>query len=201
MWNPSYNPDYFSLLDILAEQERIPVVTNEDLPKLGFLDPSTSSRNGTLNKGTKLELPLWLAKSLKARNRAQLNMPPNFSDKKRQIVAADPDAVNLHNYGPHFYESGRHIMKLGTPEANDIGSLLVETMTKRFRRIMDSSSNSNESDTRNQTERLDSLEKRLYCEGQKSMKLQEDWSRRKTGQLKTASMVERHNKRKAIQMS
>jgi hypothetical protein len=92
-------------------------------------------------------------------------------------------------------------MKLGTPEANEIGSLLVETMTKRFRRIMDSSSNSNESDTRNQTERLDSLEKRLYCEGQKSMKLQEDWSRRKTGQLKTASMVERHNKRKAIQMS
>ena len=107
MWNPSYNPDYFSLLDILAEQERIPVVTNEDLPKLGFLDPSTSSRNGTLNKGTKLELPLWMAKSLKARNRAQLNMPPNFSDKKRQIVAADPDAVNLHNYGPHFYESGK----------------------------------------------------------------------------------------------
>ena len=106
MWNPSYNPDYFSLHDILAEQERIPVTTNEDLPKLGFLDPSTSALNGTLNKGTKLELPLWMAKSLKARNRAQLRMPPNFSDKKRQIVAADPDAVNLHQYGPHFYESG-----------------------------------------------------------------------------------------------
>ena len=51
MWNPSYNPDYFSLHDILAEQERIPVVTNEDLPKLGFLDPSTSTKDGTLSKG------------------------------------------------------------------------------------------------------------------------------------------------------
>ena len=92
-------------------------------------------------------------------------------------------------------------MKLGTPDASDIGGLLVETMTKRFRRIMDSSSNSAECDTLTQTERLDSLEKMLYVEGQKSMKLQENWSKRKTGQLKTATMVQRHNKRKAIAMS
>ena len=54
MWNPSYNPDYFSLQDILAEQERVPVITNEDLPKLGFLDPSTASRNGTLAQARSL---------------------------------------------------------------------------------------------------------------------------------------------------
>ena len=56
-WNPSYAPNYFSLSDILAEQERIPIETNEDLPKLGFLDPSTSSRNGTLAEKSKLDLP------------------------------------------------------------------------------------------------------------------------------------------------
>ena len=61
----------------------------------------------TISLGTKMELPLWMAKSLKTRNRAQLNMPPNFTDKKRSIVSADPDAVNLHTYGPHFYESGK----------------------------------------------------------------------------------------------
>merc|ERR1712083_365094 len=97
MWNPSYSPDYFSLHDILAEQERIPVVTNEDLPKLGFLDLSTSSKNGTLMKGTKLELPLWMAKTLKSKNRATLSMPPSFTDRKRQIVHADADAVNYIN--------------------------------------------------------------------------------------------------------
>ena len=41
----------------------------KDLPKLGFLDPSTSSKNGTLVQGTKMELPLWMAKTLKAKNR------------------------------------------------------------------------------------------------------------------------------------
>ena len=197
LWNPSYSPDYFSLTDILAEQERIPVVTNEDLPKLGFLDLSTSSKNGTLMKGTKLELPLWMAKTLKSKNRATLSMPPSFTDRKRQIVHADADAVNLHQLGPNYYESGRHLMKLGTPEAGVIGSLLVETLTNRFRRIMDASSNSSECDMLTKTEKLDTLEKLLYEQGQKSKKLQDSWSKRKTRQLKTATMVSRHNKRKA----
>merc|ERR1712083_1063932 len=90
MWNPSYSPDYFSLHDILAEQERIPVVTNEDLPKLGFLDPSTSTKDGTLSKGTKMELPLWMAKSLKTRNRAQVHMPLNFTEKKEANCGRRP---------------------------------------------------------------------------------------------------------------
>ena len=201
MFDTSYSPDYFSLSDILAENERVPVITNEDLPKLGFIDPSTSSRSGTLPQGTKLELPLWLAKSLKARNRATIFMAPNFTEKKRQIVSADPPAMNLHNYGPHFYESGRHLMKLGTPDAIDIGNVLADTLTKRFRMIMDSSINSSECDTLAKTEKLDSLEKLLYHQGQKSMKLQDTWSKRKTGQLKTATMVQRHNKRKASAIS
>ena len=196
MWNPSYSPDYFSLSDILAEQERVPLVTNEDLPKLGFLDPS-SSRNGTLIKGTKMEVPLWMAKTLKSKNRATVSMPPSFTDKKHNIVLADPDAVNLHQMGPNYYESGRHLMKLATPDAEESGELLVNTMTRRFRRIMDASSNSAECDMLTKTEKLDTLEKQLYEQGQKSMKLQDSWSRRKTGQLKTASMVSRHNKRKA----
>ena len=128
-------------------------------------------------------------------------MPPSFTDKKRQIVRADPDAVNLHQLGPNYYESGRHLMKLNTPEAEDIGGLLVNTLTNRFRRIMDASSNSAECDMLTKTERLDTLERLLYEQGQKSMKLQDSWSKRKTGQLKTAAMVQRHNKRKASAMS
>ena len=84
-------------------------------------------------------------------------MPPSFTDKKRQIVRADPDAVNLHQLGPNYYESGRHLMKLNTPEAEDIGGLLVNTLTNRFRRIMDASSNSAECDMLTNTERLDTL--------------------------------------------
>jgi hypothetical protein len=38
MWCPSYTPDYFSLNDILATEERVPMVSKADLPQLGFLD-------------------------------------------------------------------------------------------------------------------------------------------------------------------
>jgi hypothetical protein len=34
----SYTPDYFSLSDILATEERVPMVAKADLPQLGFLD-------------------------------------------------------------------------------------------------------------------------------------------------------------------
>ena len=39
MWTPSFSPDYFSLSDILATEERVPLVTKSELPQLGFLDP------------------------------------------------------------------------------------------------------------------------------------------------------------------
>ena len=38
MWCPSYSPNYFSLADILATEERVPLVTKTELPQLGFLD-------------------------------------------------------------------------------------------------------------------------------------------------------------------
>ncbi len=195
MWNPSYSPSYFSLPDILADHERVPVVTNVDLPNLGFLDPS--SRSSTLPKGTKLELPLWMAKGMKAKRRSDISMPPSFTEKMRQIVAADPSAVNLHQLGPTYYETGRLLMKLESQEAEEIGLLLRDTLTKRFRSIMDASNNAAECDLLTKTEKMDDLEKILYHQGQKSKKHYDLWSKRQTGQIKTSSMVQRLNKRKA----
>ncbi len=41
----SYTPDYFSLADILATEERVPMVAKADLPQLGFLDHVSSCFN------------------------------------------------------------------------------------------------------------------------------------------------------------
>ena len=60
----SYCPNYFSVEDILATQERVPCQVQEDLTNLGFLDPGSDSQH--LPRGTKLELPLWMVEGLKS---------------------------------------------------------------------------------------------------------------------------------------
>ena len=146
---------YFSLDDILASQERMPLTIKQDLPQLGFLDSQSHYQNDPtiLTNGTKLELPLWMAKSLKAQGRAKLDLPQTWGINQRNIITADANVLDLHKYGPFFYQSGCHIVKLVSKghnldeEAETIATILVDTLTKRFRRIMDASANAEGQDT------------------------------------------------------
>ena len=152
--SPSPN-NYFSIEDILASQERIPVTTMQDLPQLGFLDPQAfyNTDRTTLTSGTKLELPMWMTKSLKGRGRLQVELPKTWNLSQRQIIKADPNVVDLHRLGPHFYQTGCHVVKLICDgqnlddEAEEIGNILVDTLTRRFRSIMDASANAEARDT------------------------------------------------------
>lgn len=55
----SYNPNYFSLEDIIVTQERIPCTVETRLVGMGNLDPS--SIDADLEVGKKVEFPLWYA--------------------------------------------------------------------------------------------------------------------------------------------
>ena len=146
---------YFSLDDILASQERIPLTIKQNIPQLGFLDPQSHYQEDAtvLLTGTTLELPLWMAKDFKAKNRAKLDLPKTWSLSQRQIIIADPNVVDLHKLGPYFYQSGCHILKYISvgqeldDEAETISNILVDTLTKRFRGIMDASANAEAQDT------------------------------------------------------
>lgn len=195
---------YFSLDDILASQERIPLSMKQDIPQLGFLDPQSHYQNDAtvLATGTTLELPLWMAKDFKAKNRAKLELPKTWSLSQRDIVKADPSVVDLHKLGPYFYQSGCHILKYISvgqeldDEADKIGNILVDTLTKRFRGIMDASANAEAQDTLINTESLDSIERGLYRIGQQSRRLGDAWLLRTTGKIQTAAIVLKHRKLK-----
>jgi GINS complex subunit 3 len=147
--------NYFSLDDILASQEKIPLTLKQDIPQLGFLDPQSHHQTDPtiLMSGTKLEVPLWMAKDFKNRGRAKLELPPTWNLRQRQITSADPNVLNLHKLGPHFYQTGCHILKHISEgqnldnEADAISNILVDTLTKRFRGIMDASANAEAQDT------------------------------------------------------
>lgn len=59
-----YPHNYFCIQDIMSLAQRVQCTFLVDLPKLGFLDPAGESDN--IAKGTKLELPFWMARDLHA---------------------------------------------------------------------------------------------------------------------------------------
>lgn len=195
----SYCPNYFSIEDILATQERVPVEVETDLKNLGFLDQGAD--NMDLARGTKLELPYWcvegLNKSDQSRSYLMVDIPKTFKEMFREIMSADPLVVDLHKMGPYYYEFGRHLIKLSQTEGEAIGESISRTFMSRFREILDSSQNSADTDSLKVTSKMDMLERMLYKEGQKTKQGMDAWLTRKTGLINTSAMVAMHRKRKA----
>jgi hypothetical protein len=124
------------------------------------------------------------------------------------FLQADPCVLALPRLGPHnFYETGRHLLKFApADEAEDLGNLLVELLKSRFKMIYDDAANSELSSatsagTTSQSvlDKLDVLERTLYAVAKVSVRGIQDWVDRKTDNIATAALVEKHlsKKRKA----
>jgi len=197
-FSSSYCPNYFSIEDILATQERVPCEVETDLKNLGFMDPG--SDNPDLARGTKLELPYWCVEGLRsnqARSYLAVDIPKTFKEVFREIMSADPLVVDLHKMGPYYYEFGRHLIKQSQTEGEAIGESISRTFMSRFREILDTSQNCADTDSLKVTSKMDMLERMLYKEGQKTKQGMDAWLTRKTGLINTCAMVATHRKRKA----
>ena len=113
--------DYWNIDDILAEEELVPTTFKSDAHNLGYLDQmahnaqlnktkvSTEDKSATLKKGSKVDIPLWLAIALAQRDIVGLRNPLYLSEKYLNLLEADSDVVNLRTQSPHIYEN---ILKL-----------------------------------------------------------------------------------------
>ena len=170
--------DYFSIDDILSTQERFRCQLLVDVPKLGFLESSSSinerkindkeDKLSTLTANTKLELPYWMIYSIcncKTRFASLPELPTIYSHVQRQIFAADASVVDLAKQAPHFYRQGRHLLQLNFQEKRQVAMTLLQTFQQRFRSIMDAAFHlilSNE----HQTKKFECEEKILFFFGQ-----------------------------------
>jgi len=218
----TYAPNYFSLDDLLATQERVPLTAVGDVRGLGFLDPSscvagTASSSSVLAAGSKVEVPLWMASALAKSSRTasvQVGMPEIFEAKNKSRLQADPRVLQLPRLGPHhFYETGRHLLKVcaSAEEVEALGELLVELLRGRFKMIYDDATNLDQHDvsstpdsagsvsavsatasTAATFEKLDLLERTLHATGKESSRSVQRWIDRKTEQISTAGVVARH---------
>uniref|UniRef100_A0A667ZDN4 DNA replication complex GINS protein PSF3 n=1 Tax=Myripristis murdjan TaxID=586833 RepID=A0A667ZDN4_9TELE len=151
--------NFFSLDDILLSHERLSCRTECAFPRLGFLEKSGDTRD--IAEGTKMELPLWLAKGLYERKRrvVSVEVPKVYREGWRTVFSADPTVVDLQKMGPYYYGLGSQMLHFDSPENPDVAQSLLQTFIGRFRRTMDSSQNAYNEDTSVLVERLDCLER------------------------------------------
>uniref|UniRef100_A0AAR2ILS4 DNA replication complex GINS protein PSF3 n=1 Tax=Pygocentrus nattereri TaxID=42514 RepID=A0AAR2ILS4_PYGNA len=139
--------NYLSLDDILLSQERLPCKTDTGFPGLGFLEKNTENRH--IPEGTKMEMPLWLAKGLYERKRRVISveLPKVYREGWRTVFGADANVVDLHKMGPYYYGLGSQMLHFDSPENLEIAQIVLQTFIGRFRRTMDSSQNAYNEDT------------------------------------------------------
>jgi len=95
---------YFNIEEIIAEDEKSPVVWRNDAPGVAWLDSSLVGRD--VPKNTRMELPLWLADEMKNLGLVEVQLPEAYSRKSRDNIKADAVSAKLRELSPHFYSVG-----------------------------------------------------------------------------------------------
>ncbi|GLH11187.1 hypothetical protein R5R35_010983 [Gryllus longicercus] len=190
----SYCPNYFSLEDILATQERVLCKVEKSVHGLGCLDQSTE--NEDLVVGTTLQLPFWLAFPLsQTRVRVvSVELPKIYKEAFREVLTADASIVDLSKLGRYFYEFGSHLTKLNHRDSSAINTMLMNAFKDRLRVLIDWAQNLCTDISK--VQRLDTLEKELYLEGFKARKELIAWLSEGSSKMCASEMVVNHKKRK-----
>ncbi|XP_043463234.1 DNA replication complex GINS protein PSF3 [Leptopilina heterotoma] len=201
----SYMPNYFSITDILATEERLKCTLQIDLPGLGFLDPSSETQD--LKAGSKLELPFWLVRPLNknilrnSRNPKVVvveDIPKIYKEAYRDILEAGATAFQLSNWSQYFYEFGMHLRVLDHRDCERITGVLNKTFVERFRLIADLVENSNSSESAIESQ-LPTMERELYRSGKKASLQLKNWMEKGVGKIETSEVVSNMKKRKRSQ--
>ncbi|KAE8753262.1 hypothetical protein FOCC_FOCC000185 [Frankliniella occidentalis] len=193
----SYVPNYFSIQDILATQEKVPCKFEMQVKHLGFLDPGSDKRD--IEIGTSIELPLWMASVLNSQRPsiAEVGLPKIFKEAYRDIMKADPCVVDLHKLAQYFYEFGMCLCMLKHRESSEISSVLVESFKQRFRQILDWAQHSTIEVP--ESKKLDETEKMIYHMGREVGSSLYLWLTEGGSLITAADMVIQHKKMKLTQ--
>jgi len=197
----NYCDKYFDVKDILSLSQRVSTTFLQTMPNLGFLDPSADCED--IVKGTKLELPLWLAKDLHSESFIDINVPKGYNETYREILEADANCVNLHKLGPNYYRFGQHLSHMSIDESEDIAKSLVETFHQRYHRLVNyslSATNDTISEILNFSSQLDNQEMDLFSVGKQSLDQMKNWENRSIEKVTANDLVVNLRKRKRIVM-
>ncbi|EGP88746.1 unnamed protein product [Zymoseptoria tritici ST99CH_3D1] len=130
---------YFSPDAILTDAQKAPCEFGLAVPQL------TPLNNGSaIDKGTKLELPLWIAEMLAVSKPADtalatLDMPAPLGHRVLNALRADPKSVDVRAQAQWFYGLGERMLELFEDE--EVAEVLNDTFKQRSLEIADKAQN------------------------------------------------------------
>ncbi|EFP80692.1 DNA replication protein [Puccinia graminis f. sp. tritici] len=191
---------YYSLDQLLAENQKIPCIFNIAVPGMGYLE-GTNERD--IQPYTPIEIPFWLASILsqqdnpedESQNYLTIQIPKAFNLQIRNALSASTKNVNLKNLaansGGGWYESGMALLDM--IEDHKLKIVLHKTLFDRLPDIMDlasrpplssgedRSTSTNTTSSHNNHDELsvgsDSWEKEILWTGQLMTKKFTDWEK------------------------
>lgn len=169
---------YYDIDEVLADGERVPCKFNITVPGLGFLEGNPGK---PIEKGTKVDLPMWLAKVLATvpvGSSGELFvefLEPDFaSPKVINAIKADPLSVDLHSIISNFYKLGENWATMFSDV--QFAETLMTMLKERALEIDNYASNTTNHVNSPFLLSLDEFEKNLYKVTYESKKQMRKWN-------------------------
>ncbi|ODV82297.1 DNA replication complex GINS protein PSF3 [Suhomyces tanzawaensis NRRL Y-17324] len=170
--------NYYDLDDILADGEKVPSRFNMTVPGLGYLEGNPGK---AVQKGTQLELPMWLAEVLaicailedSQESFIDLSEPEFISSRVLNAIKTNPRTVDLRKLLRNYYKL---VEKWGTFFNEPSLIEIIMTMLKeRAFEINNFASNTNKLMNNDFTYTLDEFERILFRMTSDSNKQMRNW--------------------------
>ncbi|PSK39625.1 hypothetical protein C7M61_001425 [Candidozyma pseudohaemuli] len=170
---------YYDIDDILADGEKVPCAFNATYPGLGFLEGSPGR---PLQKDTKVELPMWLAKLLAMSELlaqsdlsfVEMLTPDFISTKVLNAIRADPKSVDLHSLKASYYKLAEQWIYIFSD--HQVAEIVMELLKLRALEIDNFASNTNKHVNSSFLLSLDEFEKKLYKVTAESKRQNRQWA-------------------------
>ena len=174
--------NYYSLDDILSEEDNVHVITLIEGKDLGWM--LSDQVIDDLPVDSNLELPLWLAKSLKLHNMVKVDISKHYYD---HVMISAPTVVNLKKISPYFYFAGYKVARL--INCKYLLKIIKNVFTARFKQLINYSLYFVNKDILRFTKDLPYLEKRLILFGNKSAIDYNDFKTRQHIKVKCSNVM------------
>eukprot|EP00887_Chlorella_sp_A99_P005685 scaffold1.g5685.t1 len=124
--------------ELLELETLVPVRLTHGCTGVGtVIDPSSDADD--LETGTRLELPLWLARGMAQRHMAQVELPVFYGNKMRRKIKAGAGCEDLRVRCPHYYTvaAGLHAAMQASLTADEaFPGFILNTFRSRYRELL-----------------------------------------------------------------
>ena len=182
---------------MLSEEERLPCTFLCDARNLGHLDNTGVDKD--LPAETRVDIPLWLSRTLASKNMVTIEFPKHYGIKMREEIRAGAEAIDLRAFSQYFFEVGCKLvdMRVGSSELTreDLrDTMRAAFLGERYRKLtMNALAQGLFDDAADYSQTLTSAELNLFVQGLNAAKNIHQWRSLDSGILQKASVLGRRS--------